>query len=84
MPVPVKPAFSFPFVPSSLLLLLPFSLVLPSQRDQVLEVRAKFDSPEGDHLMLLNVYRMYKAAKGNKVHPYHIWSGSGALLADTN
>ena len=33
----------------------------------MLEVRAKFDSPEGDHIMLLNVYRMYKAAQGNKV-----------------
>ena len=36
----------------------------------MLEVRAKFDSPEGDHVMLLNVYRMYKAAKGNKVYTH--------------
>lgn len=34
----------------------------------MLEVRAKFNSPEGDHIMLLNVYRMYKAAQGNKVY----------------
>jgi ATP-dependent RNA helicase DHX33 len=36
------------------------------KRDHALSVRAKFTSPEGDHLMLLNLFRMYKSAKGNK------------------
>ena len=78
-----------PFGPSFLfLLLLPFSLThFPSQRDQALEVRAKFDSPEGDHVMLLNVFRMYKAAKGNKVHAVAQWPfsySSCTVLAGTN
>ncbi len=40
------------------------------QRDQALEVRKKFVSSDGDHETLLNIYRGYKNAKGNKVkHP---------------
>ncbi len=37
------------------------------QREAALEVRKKFVSHEGDHITLLNIYRAYKAAKGNKV-----------------
>ena len=29
--------------------------------------RQKFVSSDGDHVMLLNIYRAYKAVKGNKV-----------------
>lgn len=39
----------------------------PDQRDHALTTRQKFISTEGDHLTLLNIYRGYKAAKGNKV-----------------
>ena len=35
------------------------------QREHALSVRSKFTAPEGDHLTLLNLYRMYKNAKGN-------------------
>ena len=37
------------------------------QREEALEIRKKFLSHEGDHVTLLNIYRAYKAAKGNKV-----------------
>lgn len=37
------------------------------QREKALAAREKFTSPEGDHVMLLNVYRGYKGARGSKV-----------------
>ena len=36
------------------------------KREEANAVRRKFMSPDGDHLTMLNVYRGYKAAKGNK------------------
>ncbi|KAH9370997.1 hypothetical protein HPB48_019076 [Haemaphysalis longicornis] len=35
-------------------------------RERANEVWKKFQSNEGDHVMLLNVYKAYKSAKGNK------------------
>ena len=37
------------------------------QREKALAAREKFTSPEGDHIMLLNVYHGYKGARGSKV-----------------
>ena len=37
------------------------------QRERALEVRRKFFSEDGDHLMLLKIYRAYRSAKGNRV-----------------
>uniref|UniRef100_A0A8C9KEM8 RNA helicase n=1 Tax=Panthera tigris altaica TaxID=74533 RepID=A0A8C9KEM8_PANTA len=39
----------------------------PSRRDEVQAVRRKFVSSEGDHVTLLNVYRAFRNAGGNKV-----------------
>ena len=39
----------------------------PSRRDEVQAVRRKFVSSEGDHVTLLNVYRAFRSAGGNKV-----------------
>lgn len=39
----------------------------PARRDEVLAVRKKFTSSEGDHLTLLNIYRAFKKVSGNKV-----------------
>lgn len=36
------------------------------QRERAAEVWRKFQSNEGDHVMLLNVYKAYKSVKGNK------------------
>ncbi|XP_062572851.1 ATP-dependent RNA helicase DHX33-like [Saccostrea cucullata] len=42
-------------------------LVTPqSKREEALAARQKFVSSEGDHVMLLNIYKAYKAVKGNK------------------
>ncbi|MGH0134204.1 UNVERIFIED_CONTAM: hypothetical protein FKN15_054937 [Acipenser sinensis] len=38
----------------------------PSRRDDVLSVRRKFISNEGDHMTLLNIYWAFKNVKGNK------------------
>lgn len=37
------------------------------QQERALAVRQKFNSPDGDHITKLNIYRAYKAVKGNKV-----------------
>ena len=37
------------------------------QRDHIHAVRQKFLSSEGDLTTLLNIYKAYKLAKGNKV-----------------
>ena len=42
-----------------------------NKRDLALAARSKFNSPDGDHMMLLNIYQAYKAAKGSKVRPAH-------------
>lgn len=39
----------------------------PARRDEVLAVRKKFMSSEGDHMTLLNIYRAFKKVSGNKV-----------------
>lgn len=36
------------------------------KREQALETRKKLTSSEGDHITLLNLYKAFKAAKGNK------------------
>ncbi|GAA6067307.1 ATP-dependent RNA helicase DHX33 isoform X1, partial [Tachysurus ichikawai] len=38
----------------------------PARRDEVLAVRKKFISSEGDHVTLLNIYRAFKKVSGNK------------------
>lgn len=38
----------------------------PARRDDVLAVRKKFISSEGDHMTLLNIYRGYRKVSGNK------------------
>ncbi|XP_066516300.1 ATP-dependent RNA helicase DHX33 [Hoplias malabaricus] len=38
----------------------------PARRDEVLAVRKKFISSEGDHMTLLNIYRAFKKVGGNK------------------
>uniref|UniRef100_T1L399 RNA helicase n=1 Tax=Tetranychus urticae TaxID=32264 RepID=T1L399_TETUR len=38
----------------------------PHKKEEANEVHKKFRSTEGDHVMLLKLYRAYKAAKGNK------------------
>ncbi|XP_076867849.1 ATP-dependent RNA helicase DHX33 [Brachyhypopomus gauderio] len=38
----------------------------PAHRDEVVAVRRKFVSSEGDHMTLLNVYRAFKKVGGNK------------------
>lgn len=38
----------------------------PARRDDVLAVRKKFMSSEGDHMTLLNIYRAFKKVSGNK------------------
>ncbi len=37
------------------------------KREKAASVQQKFVSADGDHITLLNVYRAYKSAKGNKV-----------------
>ena len=37
------------------------------ERERALAMRKKFQSDDGDHMMLLKIYRAYKAVKGNKV-----------------
>ena len=37
------------------------------KREKVTEVQRKFHSEDGDHIMLLKIYRAYNAVKGNKV-----------------
>lgn len=39
----------------------------PARREEVLAARKKFTSSEGDHMMLLNIYRAFKKISGNKV-----------------
>ncbi len=41
------------------------------KRERALESRRKFVSPDGDHLMLLKIYRAFKSVKGNKVSQQH-------------
>ena len=46
--------------------------------------RQKFVSSDGDHVMLLNIYRAYKAVKGNKVQNNggpQDWLGEGGSKA---
>ncbi|XP_026866064.2 ATP-dependent RNA helicase DHX33 [Electrophorus electricus] len=38
----------------------------PARRDEVVAVRRKFVSSEGDHITLLNIYRAFKKVSGNK------------------
>ncbi|KAG8122781.1 hypothetical protein E2320_018222 [Naja naja] len=38
----------------------------PSRRDEVQAVRKKFISSEGDHITLLNIYRVFKNISGNR------------------
>nr|XP_057943755.1 ATP-dependent RNA helicase DHX33 [Doryrhamphus excisus] len=38
----------------------------PARREEVLAVRKKFTSSEGDHMTLLNIYRAFKKVSGNK------------------
>lgn len=38
----------------------------PARRDEVLAVRKKFMSSEGDHMTLLNIYRAFKKVSSNK------------------
>lgn len=38
----------------------------PARRDEVLAVRRKFISSEGDHVTLLNIYRAFKKVSGNR------------------
>lgn len=38
----------------------------PARREEVLAVRKKFSSSEGDHMTLLNIYRAFKKVTGNK------------------
>ena len=46
-----------------------------NQRDKAVSVQRKFISSDGDHVTLLNVYRAYKSARGNKVslHVQYSW-----------
>ena len=37
------------------------------QRERAVTARQKFSSLEGDHITMLNIYRAYRAVKGNKV-----------------
>ena len=37
------------------------------QREEAVEVRRKFTSPDGDHMTYLNMYRSYRGVKGDKV-----------------
>ena len=37
------------------------------QREQANAMRNKLISLDGDHMMLINIYKAYKSAKGNKV-----------------
>ncbi len=39
----------------------------PDKRERAMECRRKFISTDGDHLMLLKIYRAFKSVKGNKV-----------------
>lgn len=41
------------------------------KQDEALSARKKFVSSDGDHITLLQIYRAYKSAKGNKVHCMH-------------
>ena len=38
------------------------------QKEQAATMRNKLISLDGDHMMLVNIYRAYKAVKGNKVN----------------
>uniref|UniRef100_A0A3P8T4E5 ATP-dependent RNA helicase DHX33 n=1 Tax=Amphiprion percula TaxID=161767 RepID=A0A3P8T4E5_AMPPE len=38
----------------------------PARREEVLAAHKKFISSEGDHMMLLNIYRAFKKVSGNK------------------
>ncbi|XP_077361727.1 ATP-dependent RNA helicase DHX33 isoform X1 [Festucalex cinctus] len=38
----------------------------PARREEVLAVRKKFSSSEGDHMTLLSIYRAFKKVSGNK------------------
>jgi hypothetical protein len=38
------------------------------QREEALAARQKFVSSEGDHIMLLNIFKAYKSVKGSKVN----------------
>ena len=45
------------------------------KRDKVTEVQKKFHSEDGDHVMLLKIYKAYNAMKGNKVRHYNYGRG---------
>ncbi|XP_045343286.1 ATP-dependent RNA helicase DHX33 isoform X1 [Leopardus geoffroyi] len=53
----------------------------PSRRDEVRAVRRKFVSSEGDHVTLLNVYRAFRNAGGNKDLPRSREDGAGRRRA---
>ena len=40
------------------------------KREEAMAARKKFLSVDGDHMMLLSIYRGYKGARGNKVSKY--------------
>ena len=44
----------------------------PARREDVLAVRRKFITSEGDHMTLLNIYRAFKKVGGNKVSWPHL------------
>uniref|UniRef100_A0A3B1JPM1 RNA helicase n=1 Tax=Astyanax mexicanus TaxID=7994 RepID=A0A3B1JPM1_ASTMX len=65
----ISPEFSCTEEVLTILSLLSVDSVLynpPARRDEVLAVRKKFISSEGDHMTLLNIYRAFKKVSGNK------------------
>ncbi|TRY57199.1 hypothetical protein DNTS_003281 [Danionella cerebrum] len=65
----ISPGFSCSEEILTLVSLLSVDSVLfnpPSLRDEVATVRKKFVSSEGDHVTLLNIYRAFRKAGGNK------------------
>lgn len=53
----------------------------PARRDEVLAVRKKFTSSEGDHITLLNIYRAFKKVSGNKVRKGQVTKKVSCLSA---
>ncbi|XP_072519799.1 ATP-dependent RNA helicase DHX33 [Salminus brasiliensis] len=65
----ISPEFSCAEEVLTILSLLSVDSVLynpPARRDEVLAVRKKFISSEGDHITLLNIYRAFKKVNSNK------------------
>ena len=51
-----------------------------NKREEAISARKKFLSGDGDHMMLLNIYRAYKGARGNKVSAcMHVWAAQHAV-----